>query len=120
MKEKGSAGGGRGEEVPALPGARAQEDARGAQWLVPSAAAPRGSPCDTSTAPAAPCPSHTRPETWDTPDLPREGATCSLGGLLEDLSTISMRFLSFSVLDATHPTGWGEDTVYMHEFTKGV
>lgn len=61
---------------------------------------------------------HTQSETRDRPQ--KEPPALLSRGLLGDLSTISMRFLSFSVLDATHPAGWGEDTVYMHGFTKGV
>lgn len=80
-----------GEEMPALPEARAQEAARRAHGLF-RARLLRAGPRVTRAQPRAPCPSYARPETWDTPQLPREGTTCSLGGLLEDLSIISCGF----------------------------
>lgn len=35
-------------------------------------------------------------------------------GLLEDLPIVLMRFLSFSILDATHPTRWGGGRHHIH------
>lgn len=67
----------------------------------------RGCPARVPRATRTQWHSHAPAETGDTPDLPREGTACSLGGLLEDLSIISMRFLSFSVPGCYTSNGLG-------------